>query len=258
MVHPHSFSNRALSDRRIAGRRIADRRIAGRRTAFTLVEVIVAMTILMACLGFGYLLMNRTFQGLDRHKQQLDTQHEARYFLALVERDLREMLHLVKLETAFPSEFSDPKAGLFKSMTLEIPDREANSGSTEVTYSYEGPSEYQDVKGQDKIIYRQEKGRVKKAIINKNLVSMRVFGTDGTIFRPKGPTENELQYMNYLQPHFYNPSNTAANGLRVLSEVKGIEIRFEMIETTSADGKEKKIRPFITRIYSRILNAKYE
>ncbi|HMM61170.1 MAG TPA: type II secretion system protein, partial [Candidatus Rifleibacterium sp.] len=61
------------------------------KRAFTLVEVMISILIFGIVLVLGYTLINRTFMSLERQRQSLDTLHEARNFLMVIERDLREM-----------------------------------------------------------------------------------------------------------------------------------------------------------------------
>ena len=87
---------------------------------------------------------------------------------------------------------------------------------------------------------------------------LKVWGTDGTIFRSREKTESESNYVAYLTKHYYNPSNPVSDGLRKLEDIKGIEVQLSMHELFDKDNKPVKQRKFITRIYPRILNAKYE
>ncbi|MEW6711490.1 MAG: hypothetical protein AB1403_16830, partial [Candidatus Riflebacteria bacterium] len=107
-------------------------------------------------------------------------------------------------------------------------------------------------------IYRQVEGEIKKALISKQLNYLKVWGTDGTIFRNRHVDESLIDYRNYLAPHYYHPSNPTANGLRELEKIRGIEIQLSMHELFDSTNKPVKQRTFVTRIYPRILNAKYE
>lgn len=228
-----------------------------RRRAVTLVEIIISMLILGIVFALGYTFLNRTFVSLERQRQSLDTLHEARNFLMVIERDLREMIEVVELDTIFKSSiFDDENALLFK-LTIMVPVRGGNSFE-KVTYSYEGPEKHLDTDKRQKIIYRQVEGGVKKALITKQMNYLKIWGTDGTIFRNRLPSESMTDYRNYLAPHYYHPSNPSANGLRDIAKVKGVEVQLSMHEMFDSEGKPIKQRTFITRIYSRILNAKYE
>ena len=55
-----------------------------------------------------------------------------------------------------------------------------------------------------------------------------------------------------------HPSNPDANGLRDLKKIKGVEVQLSMHEMYDTDKKPIKQRNFVTRIYSRILNAKFD
>ncbi len=240
------------------GNRAGTSRLSGfSRAGVTLVEMLIAFLILGIVLGLGYIFLNRTFISMDRQRQSLDTLHEARDFLGNVERDLREMTRLVALDTVFKSNLYDEENALFFSMVLEVPDRQAGALTT-VTYSYEGPSDYKDKPNSQKIIYRQEKGKVKKALISKQLNYIKIWGTDGTIFRNREVGEAIDTYRDYLAPHYYNPTNPFANGLKDLARVKGVQVRLCMHEMLDNKGESIKIRTFDTRIYSRVLNSKYE
>ncbi len=224
---------------------------------FTLVEVMISLFIFALVIGMGYLFMQRTFQSLERQKQSLDTLHEARYFLAIVEKDLREMTKLISLDTVFKSNLYDNDNALMFTMALEIPTR-TGDGYTTVTYSYEGPANYKDSPNAEKILYRQESGKIKQAIITKQMKFLKLWGTDGTIFRNRGVSETVPQYMAYLAPHYYHPTNPAPNGLRDLNKVRGVEVQLCMNEMIDHSGKVIKTRTFVTRVYSRVLNSKFE
>ena len=56
------------------------------KKAVTLVEVMIAMLLFAIVLAVGYAMLNRTFVSLERQKQSLDTLHEARDFLMIVDR----------------------------------------------------------------------------------------------------------------------------------------------------------------------------
>lgn len=227
------------------------------RRAVTLVEVLISLLIFGIVMGVGYLIMQRTFQGLERQKQSLDTLHEARIFLALMERDLREMTKLIKLDTTFKDNLFEEDNALLFSLELEVPNRMGGSGYTTVTWSYEGPPGHQELPGAVKAIYRQERGQVKQPIITKQLRNLKIWGTDGTIFRNRGADESLEAYRTYLRPHYYHPTNAAA-GLSDLTKVKGIEVQLQMNEMFDPNGKVIKTRTFVTRIYPRILNSKFE
>ncbi len=227
------------------------------RKGFTLVEVMISLLIFGIVISIGYTFLDRTFVSLDRQKQSLDTLHEARNFLMLIERDLREMTRVVSIDTVFKdSLFSEENALLFN-LVIEVPRKDGNGFKT-ITYSYEGPEKHADVKGKDKIIYRQEEGNAKKPIITKQLNYLKVWGTDGTIFRNRYPEETMTAYRNYLRPHYYHPSNGAPGGLKDINKIKGIEVQISMHELFDAQKKSIKQRTFTTRIYPRILNSKYE
>ncbi|MBF0545451.1 MAG: hypothetical protein HQM08_13505 [Candidatus Riflebacteria bacterium] len=227
------------------------------RVAFTLVEVLISLLLAGIIIIVSYMLIQRTFQSLERQKQSLDTLHEARYFLALIERDLREMTKLKVLDTVFKQNLFDKESGLFFSMELEVPDRSGKGEEfTTVIYSYEGPRDYQETKGMSKIIYRQEKGQAKRALITKQMNFLKVWGTDGVIFRNREENESVDVYRNYLRPHYYHPTNDAPKGLNDLSKVRGIEVQLDMIEMLDSSGKPIKNRTFTTRIYPRVLSLK--
>ncbi len=228
-----------------------------RRTATTLIEVLVALLIFGIVLGIGYTFLSRTFTSMERQRTSLDTLHEARNFLMLMERDLREMTRLISLDTLFRDNLFDDENALFFSMEIEVPHR-SGEGFTTVTWSYDGPAAHQDSPTREKYIYRQEKGGLKKAVITKQMGFLKVWGTDGTIFRNRGVGESMADYRAYLAPHYYHPSNPAPNGLRDLAKVRGVEVQLSMHEMFDSSGKPIKDRVFVTRIYSRVLNAKYE
>lgn len=224
---------------------------------YTLVEIMISFVLLGIVFALGYTFIDRTFVSLDRQKQSLDTLHEARNFLMVIERDLREMTKVVEIDTMFkPSLFDEENALMFK-VVFEIPNR-TGSGYHNVTYSYEGPEKYQDNPNRQKIIYRQVDGQMKRALISKQLNYLKIWGTDGTIFRNRHVDEGLIEYRNYLTPHYYHPSNPAANGLRELEKIRGIEVQLSMHELFDSSNKPVKQRTFVTRIYPRILNAKFE
>ena len=227
------------------------------RRAFTLVEVMISLLIFGIVLAIGYTFLNRTFVSLERQKQSLDTLHEARNFLMVIERDLREMVEVVELDTIFKSSLFDEENALLFKMTIMVPTRTGNA-IQKVTYSYEGPEKHLDSPNREKIVYRQVDGGVKRPLITKQMKYLKIWGTDGTIFRNRHTEESLADYRNYLTPHYYHPSNPSAKGLRDLAKIKGIEIQLSMHEMFDSDGKPIKQRTFVTRIYSRILNAKYE
>lgn len=227
------------------------------RHGVTLAEVMISLLIFSIALSIGYTFLNRTFVSLERQRQSLDTLHEARNFLMLVERDLREMIEVVELDTIFKSSlFEDDNALLFK-MTFTVPTRDGNAFER-VTYSYEGPDKHADSPGAQKTVYRQVDGGIKKALITKQMQYLKIWGTDGTIFRNRYSDESMADYRNYLRPHYYHPTNSAAGGLKDLKKIKGIEVQLSMHEMYDTEKKPIKQRTFVTRIYSRILNAKYD
>jgi len=226
-------------------------------TGVTLVELIISLLILGIVLSLGYMFMNRTFMSMERQRQSLDTLHEARYFLAQVERDLREMTRLVSIDTLFKNNLFDEENALLFSMEIEIPDR-SGKGLTTVVYTYEGPAAYQESPSKNKVVYRQEKGGVKKPIITKQMKFLKIWGTDGTVFRNRGVGEAMDTYRAYLAPHYYQPSNSAPNGLNDISKIRGVEVQLCMHEMYDPTGKPIKQRTFVTRIYSRVLNSKYD
>lgn len=226
------------------------------RRAVTLVEVMISLLLFGIVLVTGYLFLNRTFVSLERQRQSLDTLHEAREFLMLIERDLREMTKLVSLDTVFRGNLFAEDNALFFSMTIEVPQR-IGDGTTTVTWSYEGPDRYKESPGAQKIIYRQEKGKIKRAIVTKQLDYLKIWGTDGAIFRNRENGESLDNYQKYLAPHYYFPTNPG-NSLSDLSKVRGIEVQLSMNELYDKAGVPVKTRTFVTRVYSRVLNAKYE
>jgi hypothetical protein len=215
------------------------------------------MLIFSVLLGMGYLIFQRTFKNMERQKQALDTLHEARRFLALIEKDLRQMTQLVSLDTVFKEDVFHDQNALFYNLVIEVPNRQG-TGMMKVTYTYEGPDAYKEDKGRPKIVYRQEEGQVRQPVITKQMNFLKVWGTDGVIFRNRGVGESMDQYKSYLRPHYYHPTNPGADGLRDLGKVKGIEVQLSMNELFDPTGKPIKTRTFVTRIYSRVLNAKYE
>jgi prepilin-type N-terminal cleavage/methylation domain-containing protein len=224
---------------------------------FTLVEILISFLILGIVLAIGYTLLDRTFVSLERQKQSLDTLHEARRFLMVIERDLREMVEVVELDTIFKSHLFHEENALLYKLVIRVPARKG-AGYNLVTYSYEGPEKHLDTPDRKKIIYREVEGGVKKALVTKQLNYLKIWGTDGTIFRNRYPDESMVDYRNYLAPHYYHPSNTSPGGLRDISKIKGIEVQLSMHEMLDANKKPIKQRTFITRIYPRILNAKYD
>lgn len=231
--------------------------LPARRRAFTLVEVMISLLIFGIVLAMGYMFMNRTFLSLERQRQSLDTLHEARNFLMVIERDLREMTEVVELDTIFKSSLFDEENALLYKLTIMVPARGGNA-MQKVTYTYEGPEKHLDSPSREKFVYREVEGGVKKALITKQMQYLKIWGTDGTIFRNRSTTEAVVDYRNYLAPHYYHPSNPAGNGLRDLEKIKGIEVQLSMHEMFDTTGKPIKQRTFVTRIYPRILNAKYE
>ncbi|NCB37639.1 MAG: prepilin-type N-terminal cleavage/methylation domain-containing protein [Erysipelotrichia bacterium] len=228
------------------------------RRAVTLVEIMISILILGIVLSIGYVFINRTFMSLERQRQSLDTLHEARNFLMVIERDLREMTEVVELDTIFKSSLFEEENALLYKLTILVPRRGSDKIFEKVTYSYEGPEKHLDSDKAQKIIYRQVEGGVKKPLITKQMNYLKIWGTDGTIFRNRHPDESLVAYRDYLAPHYYHPSNPAAKGLKTLSGIKGIEVQLSMHEMYDSERKPIKQRTFITRIYSRILNAKYE
>lgn len=228
-----------------------------KKSGVTLVEVMISLLVFGIVMAVGYVFLNQTFVGLERQRQSLDTLHEARSFLMNIERDLREATAIIELDTVYRSSLFDEKNALFYKLTIEVPSRHGE-GFEKVTYSYEGPEEYKDEPNADKILYRQTDRGVKRALITKQLDYLKVWGTDGTIFRNRYPEETLSAYRTYLRPHYYHPSNGAPDGLRDINKIKGIEIQLSMHEMVDAQNKPIKQRTFTTRIYPRILNAKYD
>ena len=228
-----------------------------KRLGITLVELMISLLILGILFAIGYTFMNRTFVSMKRQKQSLDTLHEARTFLMYIQRDLREMTKVITIDTIFKSTLFDKQNALLYKLVIEIPKKEG-SGFDTVTYSYEGPPKYVDDASKKKIIYRQVNGKIKKALITKQLNYLKVWGTDGTIFRNRYAKESLSHYQKYLAPHYYHPSNPAPGGLRDINKIRGIEVQLSMHEMVDEKGKAIKDRTFITRIYPRILNSKYE
>lgn len=227
------------------------------RFGVTLVEVMISLLIFGIAMAIGYTFLNRTFVSLERQKQSLDTLHEARNFLMVIERDLREMIELVELDTIYKdSLFADDNALLYK-MTILVPTRDGKNVQR-VTYTYDGPEKHVDSPGASKVVSRQVDGGPRRELITKQMQYLKVWGTDGTIFRNRYPDESVDNYRNYLTPHYYHPNNNATNGLRDIKKVKGVEIQLSMHEMYDTERKPIKQRTFVTRIYSRILNAKYE
>ena len=227
------------------------------KKAFTMVEMMISLAIFAAVLVIGYTMLNRTFLSMERQRQSLDTLHEARSFLMYIERDIREMVEVEELDTVFASNLFDERYALFYKLTMLVPNKEG-TGNKRVTYTFEGPQNYAEINGQTKAVYRQEEGGIKKALITKQLDYLKVWGTDGTIFRSRDLKETESSYVAYLTKHYYNPSNPVSGGLRKLEDIRGIEVQLSMHEMLDKSGKPIKQRKFITRIYPRVLNAKYE
>jgi hypothetical protein len=216
----------------------------------------ISFVIFGIVLVIGYTMLNRTFVSLERQRQSLDTLHEARSFLMYAERDLREMTEIVQLDTIFKSSLFDEENALLYKISMIVPKRDG-SGFEKVTYTYDGPEKHRDG-SQEKIITRQVEGGAKRELITKQMNYLKVWGTDGTIFRNRYPEESMEDYRNYLRPHYYHPSNPAAKGLRDLKNIKGVEIQLSMHEMYDTERKPIKQRNFVTRIYSRVLNAKFE
>ncbi len=231
--------------------------IQNKRKAVTLVEVMIAMLLFAIVLAIGYAMLNRTFLSLERQRQSLDTLHEARDFLMIIERDLREMIAVDELDTVFRNNLFDEQNALAFKLVLEVPSKNGKS-TQKVTYTYEGPELHIDSPNMQKVVYRQVDGGVKKALITKQMNYLKIWGTDGTIFRNREANETLDHYQKYLGPHYYHPSNPFSNGLRSLDKVKGVEVQLCMHEMFDSDKKPIKDRTFVTRIYSRVLNAKYE
>lgn len=227
------------------------------KTGVTLVEMMISLLIIGIVFAVGYAFMNRTFVSMKRQKQSLDTLHEARSFLLHIERDLREMTKVLEIDTVFKGSLFHEQNALLHKIVIEVPKRKG-SGVDKVTYVYEGPDNHIDTKGRDKFIYRQVNGKVKQALITKQLNFLKIWGTDGTIFRNRNSGETLPVYQTYLAPHYYHPSTPVAGGLRDINKIRGIEVQLCMHEMVDEDGKPIKDRTFITRIYPRILNSKYE
>jgi prepilin-type N-terminal cleavage/methylation domain-containing protein len=228
-----------------------------KRQGVTLVEVLISLLLLGIVFAIGFTFLDRTFVSLERQKQSLDTLHEARSFLMNIERDLREMTKVVEIDTVFKSSLFDESNALMYRFVIEVPSR-TGAGLNRITYTYEGPDKYEEAQNKTKVIYRQVNGKVKKALITKQLNYLKIWGTDGTIFRNRHPSESMTAYRNYLAPHYYHPSNPARKGLKDLNKIKGIEVQLSMHELLGKDKKPIKQRTFITRIYPRILNSKFE
>ncbi|HAE38573.1 MAG TPA: hypothetical protein DCG57_08030 [Candidatus Riflebacteria bacterium] len=226
------------------------------KRAVTLVEMMISFMIFGIVLVLGYTMLNRTFVSLERQRQSLDTLHEARSFLMTIERDLREMTEVVELDTIFKSSLFDEENALLHKISMIIPKRDG-SGFERVTYTYNGPEKHGD-STDAKTVTRQVDGGTRRELITKQMNYLKIWGTDGTIFRNRYADESMEDYRNYLRPHYYHPSNPAANGLRDLKKVKGVEIQLSMHEMYDTDKKPIKQRNFVTRIYSRILNAKFD
>lgn len=226
------------------------------RRAVTLVEMMISFMIFGIVLVLGYTMLNRTFMSLERQRQSLDTLHEARSFLMTIERDLREMTEVVELDTIFKSSLFDEENALLHKISMIIPKRDG-SGFERVTYTYDGPEKHGE-STHVKTITRQVDGGSKRELITKQMNYLKIWGTDGTIFRNRYPDESMEDYRNYLRPHYYHPSNPDANGLRDLKKIKGVEVQLSMHEMYDTDKKPIKQRNFVTRIYSRILNAKFD
>ena len=227
------------------------------KKAVTLVEVLISMALLSVVLVIGYTMLNRTFESLDRQRQSLDILHEARDFLMLIERDLREMIEVEELDTVFKNTLFDEQNALMYKLVIIVPSRDGKS-TQRVTYTYEGPELYNELPNTQKVLYRQVDGGVKKAIITKQMNYLKIWGTDGTIFRNREIDETLDHYQKYLGPHYYHPSNPFSDGLRSLDKIKGVEVQLSMHEMLDKDKKAIKDRVFVTRIYSRVLNSKYE
>ena len=231
--------------------------IINKRKAVTLVEVMIAMLLFAIVLAIGYTMLNRTFVSLERQRQSLDTLHEARDFLMIIERDLREMIEVEELDTVFRNTLFDDQNALMYKLVIVVPSRDGKS-TQKVTYTYEGPELHVEDPKTQKVIYRQVEGGIKKALITKQMNYLKVWGTDGTIFRNREADESLDAYQKYLGPHYYHPSNPYSNGLRDLEKIKGIEVQLCMHELLDSEKKPIKDRVFVTRIYSRVLNSKYE
>ena len=227
------------------------------KKAVTLVEVMIAMLLFAIVLAIGYAMLNRTFVSLERQRQSLDTLHEARDFLMIIERDLREMIEVEELDTVFKGDLFNEQNALMYKLVIVVPSRDGKS-TQKVTYTYEGPELHVELPNTTKVIYRQVDGGIKKALITKQLSYLKVWGTDGTIFRNREADESLDHYQKYLGPHYYHPSNPFDGGLRSLEKIKGVEVQLCMHEMLDSDKKPIKQRTFVTRIYSRVLNSKYE
>lgn len=227
------------------------------RKGFTLVESLISLAIFSVIMYLGYTMLNRANLSMARQQQSLETLHEARTFLMYIERDMREMVKVVELDTVFAQNLFDERYALFKKISMIVPNKEG-TGLQKVTYSFEGPANFEDLPGKPKQIFREVEGSKKQALITKQLDYIKVWGTDGTIFRSREEKESESSYVAYLTKHYYNPTNPVANGLRRLEDIKGIEVQLSMHEMLDKEGKPIKQRKFITRIYPRVLNAKYE
>ncbi len=227
------------------------------RKAVTLVEVMIAMLLFAIVLAIGYAMINRTFVSLERQRQSLDTLHEARDFLMIIERDLREMIKVEELDTIYKESLFDEQNALMYKLVLLIPSKTGNS-TRKVTYTYEGPELHQDSSDMQKIVYRQVDGETRKALITTQLNYLKVWGTDGTIFRNQELDESLDHYQRYLGPHYYHPSSPYPDGLKSLEKIKGVEVQLCMHEMLDSSKKPIKDRVFVTRIYSRVLNSKYE
>ncbi len=227
------------------------------RKAVTLVEVMIAMLLFGIVLAIGYAMINRTFVSLERQRQSLDTLHEARSFLMIIERDLREMIEVEELDTIFKSSLFDEQNALMYKLVIVVPSRDGTS-TKRVTYTYEGPELHQDDPNTQKFVYRQAEGEAKKALITTQMNFLKIWGTDGTIFRNREADESLEHYQKYLGPHYYHPSSPYSDGLRSLDKIKGVEVQLCMHELLDSSKKPIKDRTFVTRIYSRVLNSKYE
>lgn len=228
-----------------------------KRKAVTLVEVMIAMLLFAIVLAIGYALINRTFTSLDRQRQSLDTLHEARDFLMVIERDLREMIEVEELDTLFKNDLFDEQNALMYKLVIVVPSRDGKS-TQRVTYTYEGPEHHEENPNIQKVVYRQVEGGIKKALVTKQLSYLKIWGTDGIIFRNRNADESLDAYQKYLGPHYYHPSNKFENGLKSIEKIKGIEVQLCMHEMYDSEKKPIKQRTFVTRIYSRVLNSKYE
>ena len=138
------------------------------RKAVTLVEVMIAMLLFGIVLAIGYAMINRTFVSLERQRQSLDTLHEARSFLMIIERDLREMIEVEELDTIFKSSLFDEQNALMYKLVIVVPSRDGTS-TKRVTYTYEGPELHQDDPNTQKFVYRQAEGEAKKALITTQM-----------------------------------------------------------------------------------------